>query len=214
MVLNPICKQMVGKAFLLKNVPEEGLEFLLNSGHTEHAGRGQVLYAPQRFQRSLGLVLSGKVRVTRGEMLVTVLGKGDWFGAAALFNEREEYPSTLTALSECTVLFFPQESVAELMHRWPMAGENYVRYLSERIGFLSDRLNSLAAGNAEEKVEQFLLRSADETGTVTVSATAMAQALGLGRASIYRSFDALERRGVIARDGKHIYLMKPHEQEE
>lgn len=210
MALTPVCRQMVSKSFLLRGVPEEGLEFLLSGGHTERAGRGQVLYAPQRFRRCLGLVLSGKVRVTRGEMFVAALGKGDWFGAAALFNEREEYPSTVTALSECTVLFFPQESVAELMRRWPMAGENYVRYLSERIGFLSDRLNSLAAGNAEEKVEQFLLRSADETGVFTGSATAMAQALGLGRASVYRAFEALERRGVITRDGKHIRVLKTH----
>ncbi len=210
MALTQTCKQAVEKSFLLRNVPEDGLEFLLNGGHTEHAGRAQVLYAPQRFRRCLGLVLSGKVRVSRGEMFVAVLGKGDWFGAAALFNEREEYPSTLTALSECTVLFFPQECVAELMHRWPAAGENYVRYLSERIGFLSDRLNSLAAGSAEEKVEQFLLRSADETGVFTGSATAMAQALGLGRASIYRAFEALERRGVMTRDGKHIRIIMTH----
>ncbi len=211
MALTPACKQMVGRSFLLRNVPEEGLNFLLDNGHMEHAGRGQVLYAPERFRRCLGLVLSGRVRVTRGEMFVAVLEKGEWFGAAALFNERDEYPSTLTALSECTVLFFHQESVAELMRRWSSAGENYVRYLSERIGFLSDRLNSLAAGTAEEKVEKFLLRSADETGAVTVSATAIAQALGLGRASIYRAFEALEGRGVITRDGKHIYLVKTRE---
>ena len=214
MSLTQASRQIIRQSFLLRGVPEEGLEFLLEGSHPEQAGRTQVLYAPQRFRRCLGLVLSGKVRVTRGEMFVAVLGKGDWFGAAALFNEREEYPSTLTALSECTVLFFPQEQVAQLMHRWPAAGENYVRYLSGRIGFLSDRLNSLAAGSAEEKVEQFLLRSADETGAVTVSATAMAQALGLGRASIYRAFDALESRGVITREGKHIRVVRPCEQEE
>lgn len=204
-------KELMRRSFLLRNVPEEGLEFCLSEAYIQQALRGEVLYSPERFQRCLGLVLSGRVRVSRKELFVAVLEKGDWFGAAALFTERDEFPSTLTALTECTVLFIPQQTIKQLMSRWPQAGENYVRYLSGRIGFLSDRLNSLAAGSAEEKVEQFLLRSADETGVFTGSATAIAQALGLGRASIYRAFETLESRGVITRDGKHICLVKTRE---
>lgn len=204
-------KELMRRSFLLSNVPEEGLEFCLSEAHMQQAQRGEVLYSPERFQRCLGLVLSGRVRVSRKDLFVAVLEKGDWFGAAALFTDREEFPSTLTALTECTVLFIPQQTITQLMSRWPQAGENYVRYLSGRIGFLSDRLNSLAAGSAEEKVEQFLLRSADETGAFTGSATAIAQALGLGRASIYRAFETLEGRGVITRDGKRIYLVQTRE---
>ena len=197
-------RDLARESFLFREVPEEALDFCLEHSEEEQAPRGAALYTPARFRRCLGLVLTGRVRVTRGDLFVNVLERGDWFGAAALFNDREEYPSTLTALTACRVLFFPQDTVAELMERWPRAGANYVRYLSSRIGFLSDRLNSLAAGTAEEKVEQFLLRSADEDGRVTVSATAIAQALGLGRASVYRAFDSLEQRGVLSRTGKEI----------
>lgn len=197
-------RKLAMESFLFRGVPEQALDFCLTQSQGEHAGRGDELYTPGKFRRCLGLVLSGRVRVTRGEMFVGVLERGDWFGAAALFHDREVYPSTLTALTECEVLFFPQEAVEQLMERWPKAGANYVRYLSGRIQFLSDRLNSLAAGSAEDKVEQFLLRSADEHGAVTVSATAIAQALGLGRASVYRAFDHLEERGVISREGKKI----------
>ena len=199
-------RKLAMESFLFRGVPEDALDFCLEQCRGEHAGRGDELYTPVNFRRCLGLVLSGRVRVTRGDMFVGVLERGDWFGAAALFHDREEYPSTLTALTECDVLFFPQETVEQLMERWPKAGGNYVRYLSGRICFLSDRLNSLAAGSAEEKVHQFLLRSADEHGEVHVSATAMAQALGLGRASVYRAFDALEERGVITKDGKRIIV--------
>ena len=199
-------RELVKNSFLLQQVPEDGVDFCLAQSGEEHAARGQTLYTPEKFRRCLGLVLEGRVRVTRGDMFVGVLERGDWFGAAAVFHEREEYPSTLTALTECHVLFIPQQTVEQLMENWPKAGANYVRYLSGRIQFLSDRLNSLAAGSAEEKVEQFLLRSADEHGEVTVSATAMAQALGIGRASVYRAFDALEERGKITRQGKKIRI--------
>ena len=197
-------RKLVQESFLFRGVPEEGLEFCLSRCEDAAAPRGEALYTPEHFRRCLALVLSGRVQVTRGEMLVAVLERGGWFGAAVLFNDREEFPSTLTALTGCEVLFFPQETVEQLMARWPEAGANYVRYLSGRICFLSDRLNSLAAGSAEEKVKQFLLLRADAAGTVTVSATAAAQALGLGRASVYRAFEALEAEGVIVREGKEI----------
>lgn len=203
-------RELVRQSFLFRGVPEEVLDFCLAESRQERAERGAALYTPTRFRRCLGLVLAGKVRVTRGELFVGILSRGDWFGAAALFNDREEFPSTLTALAECTVLFFPQETVARLLRQWPEAGENYVRYLSGRIGFLSDRLNSLAAGTAEEKVEQFLRHGAHENGTVTVSATAISQALGLGRASVYRAFESLEERGIITREGKQIRVLETH----
>lgn len=206
MELTPKQRTLAEETFLFRGVPEEGVDWALERGCPEQAPRGAVLYTNRRFRRSLGLVLSGRVRVTRGELAVSVLEQGDWFGAAALFNDREEYPATLTALTVCQVLFLSQETVKELLERWPAAAENYIRYLSGRIGFLSDRLNSLAAGTAEEKVEQFLLRSADGSGMVTVSAAGIAKALGLGRATVYRAFESLEARGALSRAGKTIIL--------
>jgi CRP-like cAMP-binding protein len=200
--------QLLEASFLFQGVPREGVDWAADRAHTEGAAQGTVLYAPERFQRSLGLVLSGQVRVTRGELVVALLERGDWFGAAALFNDREEFPSTLTAVGACQALYLSQETVAQLLERWPAAAENYIRYLSGRIGFLSDRLNSLSAGTAEEKVKQFLLRQADETGTVTASADDLAKALGLGRASIYRAFESLAEQGFLSRRGRTIRLAR------
>lgn len=199
-------RSMLRDSFLFREVPEAGLDWALAQSRRETAPKGAVLYTTRQFQRCLGFVLSGKVRVTRGELYVDVLEPGAWFGAAALFNDREDYPTTLTALADCEVLFLSQETVAGLMERWPRAGVNYVHYLSGRICFLSDRLNSLAAGSAEEKVEQFLRRSAGADGVVCVPATAVAQALGLGRASVYRAFETLEERGVLTRDHKKFII--------
>lgn len=199
-------RQIAEQSFLFRNLPEQALDWALANGRVEEAGRGALLYTPGRFMHSLGLVLSGRVRVTRGDLLVDVLETGGWFGAAALFNGREEYPSTLTALSECQVLFLSQETVETLFERWPDAAVNYIRYLSGRICFLSDRVNSLSAGSVEEKVARFLLRGADERGVVRTPAASIAKSLGVGRASVYRAFERLEERGMISRSGKEISL--------
>lgn len=197
---------IIRNTFLFRQVPEEAIDWAITNATAETVQRGEALFTPGQFSHSLGLVLSGRLKVTRENLFVDILEPGDWFGAAALFNQREEYPSTLTALSECSVMLLPQTAVEALMERWPRASLNYIQYLSGRICFLSDRVNSLAAGTAEGKVEQFLLQSADENGVATVSAAAMAKALGIGRASVYRAFERLEERGVISRSGKQIIL--------
>ena len=42
--------------------------------------RGAQIYSPRRFRRSLGVILAGRVRVTKGELVVSTLGPGELFG--------------------------------------------------------------------------------------------------------------------------------------
>ena len=67
-------------------------------------GKGGVIYAPHAFRRCLGVVLEGRVQVNKGALIMSVLEPGDLFGAAALFNDRADYATTLTARAPCRVL--------------------------------------------------------------------------------------------------------------
>ena len=70
-------RELVKNSFLLRQVAEDGVDFCLAQSEGEHAQRGETLYTPEKFRRCLGLVLEGRVRVTRGEMFVGVLERGD-----------------------------------------------------------------------------------------------------------------------------------------
>lgn len=170
--------------------------------------RGSVVYAPGQFRRCLGVVLQGKVEVRREALLMATLTGGDVFGAAALFTDSENYPTTLTALTPCQALLIPQESVRRLLHQCGPFAEDYAAYLSGRIQFLSQRLEAVSTPSAGGKLASYLL-SAQEDGAVTLSATQLCQHLGVGRATLYRAFDALEGVGAIAREGKTIRILRP-----
>ena len=175
--------------------------------------KGQVIYAPNRFRKELAAVLSGQVLVTKGdgELVVSLLGPTDLFGAAALFNAEEEYVSTLTARTKSSVLFLSQDSVRQLIDSQPLFRKNYIRYLSCRIRFLSDKIDSLIQGSSEKKLSCFLLRQMDAEGRVRVgcSMTELAARLNIGRASLYRELQKLEERGILTRDGKIIVIQQP-----
>lgn len=169
--------------------------------------KGAVIYTPENYSRSLGFVVRGKVRVAKEALVLNILNVGDVFGAAALFSERGDYATTLSAFTECEVVFLPQETVQILLFESNAFVENYVRYLSGRIQFLSTRLDAVSAGTVERKVAQYLLGNADEDMSVSISATCLARRLSISRASLYRAFDVLEKDNAIARDHKCIRIV-------
>ena len=171
----------------------------------ETFGREAVIYSPERFQRCLGVLLQGRARVTKGPLVVSVLEPGALFGAAALFHRRARYETTITALGPCAVAFFPEALVAGLLDDCPPFRRSYIAYLSERIHFLSRKVEALTASSVTGKLARWLL----ETGRTEVScpATELSRRLDVSRASLYRSFEELETAGAIRRTGKTIAIL-------
>ncbi len=166
-----------------------------------------VVYSPRHFRRSLGVVLSGQFQVTKGALAVSVLGPGDLFGAAALYSDEPEFASTVTAKGPSRCLMLEQPLVDRLLAEHSQIRENYLRYLTGRVRFLSGRLQALAQPGAEGKLARYLLSGGG--GELTCSATQLSQRLGLSRASLYRAFAALEENGLITRRGKTITVADP-----
>ncbi len=172
--------------------------------------KGEVIYSPESFRRELGIVLSGAVTVRKGALTVSELAPGDLFGAAALFTDEELYVSTLTARKASHILFLTQEQVASLIHQSSVVRDNYLRYLAQRIRFLSAKVDALSSGSGERKLSDFLLKNMGESGVITVrSLTELASRLGVARASLYRQLDRLLDAGIIAKSGKTITVLKP-----
>lgn len=172
--------------------------------------KGAVIYSPESFRRELGVLLRGVLTVTKGTLTVSELGPGELFGAAALFTDEERYVSTLTARSAAEVLFLSQESVSRLIDLSAVIRENYLRYLAQRIRFLSAKVDALSAGTGERKLTAYILRNSDAKGRLTVrSMTELASTLGIGRASLYRELSKLTEAGLIEHSGKTILLLEP-----
>ncbi len=192
---------------LFAEVPVDTLERLLATAEEVRVPRGETIYTPRRLPRGRGRLLAGRVRVSNQTRVVCGVCAGGLVGAAALFTDSVEYATTLTALRDCTILLIPQMAVSLLLRESPRFAENYVRYLSGRIQFLSARLDAVTAGSAEAKLGQFLLANADGEGRLVISATQLSARIGVGRATLYRAFDALEKEGAIRRAGKEIQIL-------
>ena len=191
---------------LFRGVSEELLQALAGAeGASLVRFEPGVVYSPRHFRRSLAVVLSGQLQVTKGALAVSVLGPGDLFGAAALYSDEPEFAATVTAKRPSRCLMLEHHLVDRLLAEQGQIRENYLRYLTGRVRFLSGRLQTLAQPGVEGKLARYLLAN----GGSSCPATELCQRLGVSRASLYRAFAALEENGLITRRGKTITVADP-----
>ena len=81
--------------------------FLQQNGQSRCFAKGEEIYSPAHYSKSLGILLRGKAVVERDQVLLNQLSAGECFGVAALFVQREQYVTTVRARTDCKVLFCP-----------------------------------------------------------------------------------------------------------
>lgn len=215
MKLNGTETELVLKTELFRGSPPGVLTRILAVSDCTAAAyeKNEVVYDKTNFSRSLGIVLEGRLRVTKENadkrsIVMSTLQRGAMFGAAALFNSELEYATKITAIEHSRVLFLPQRLIKRMIEREPEIAENYIRYLSERILFLNRKIYFLTAGTAEQRLAGFLLDNlaVGEFSEMPMPMHRLADALNMSRASLYRAFDELTASGAVSKQGKLVCI--------
>lgn len=215
MKLNETETELVLKTELFRGSPPSVLTRILAVSDCTAAEyeKNDVVYDKTNFSRSLGIVLEGRLRVTKENadkrsIVMSTLQRGAMFGAAALFNSEPEYATKITAIEHSRVLFLPQRLIKRMIEREPEIAENYIRYLSERILFLNRKIYFLTAGTAEQRLAGFLLDNlaVGEYSEMPMPMHRLADALNMSRASLYRAFDELTASGAVSKQGKLVCI--------
>lgn len=174
--------------------------------------KGDVIYSAESFSHAIGYILNGKAVAVanNGSLLhMNTFEKGACFGVAAVFGSETDYVSSVIAKSECEILFITEEELEKIFSLFPVCSINYIKFLSEKIRFLNKKLDMLSRPCAEDTVYNYLSSSkgADGVAKIPKSMTLVAKTLGIGRATLYRSLDALENKGKILRENNYIKVI-------
>ena len=173
---------------------------------------GESIHSDRDGLPALGFLLCGGAEIVRGregcEVFLRSMQSGDVFGAAVLFAERCTAITEVRAKGKTRVLFLPQSEVEVLLRKNADAALGYIAFLSEKVRFLNRKIATFTAGSATEKLATYILQYASgERFTPPVSYSRMAEALGLGRASLYRAIDELCALGAIRKEQKDILIL-------
>ncbi len=201
-------------SFLFRGLPclsAQETEGLMSD--TVFFARGECVYESEKFKNALGIIVSGKVRVSSAEeksgVILRDMREEETFGAAALFGAGELYVSKICAITPCAVTFISEDTLRKLFSVYPEASVNYIRFLSSKIRYLNSKIAQLSLPNAEARVLEHMRKHAGEDGKLRAgSMSAIAKKLNIGRSSLYRALSSLEENGYIFKNGDKWEIKK------
>lgn len=152
---------------------------------------------------ALGILLEGKIEVSKNGLLVHTLKLGDSFGIAALFGNMDKEVSTLTTVSKVEVLFITEKLLEELFKQDFSLAKRYIAFQADRICYLNQRLEECSGNNVLTKLAAYIMNTANErqTDIIKLNYSKTAAALNIGRASLYRALAKLEEEKLLSREG-------------
>ncbi len=129
--------------------------------------RGEVIFRQGEPGHVMYFVLAGKVHITHGvrgqEKVLTVLGKGSFFGELALFTKRNR-SATATVREDCEVIEVDAEQLEQFLTEHPEVARQMVHVLARRLRETDDMLENVRLEDAESRVTNTLLHFAEEAG--------------------------------------------------
>lgn len=197
---------------LFKGVDPERLVRLMEGFSPIEYEKGEKLLSVTNGVRHIGFIVRGKARVTRSTgkngVLMSILTPPGLIGAATLFRDNANAATEVLAMDNCKVLWLGQAEFSDMLRDNFDITLNYLAYLTDRIHFITDRIECIGSMDAASKVLSFIQQNAkDGIVELPYSVCSLADTLSIGRATLYRSLDELCTRGIIERNGRTIHLL-------
>ena len=208
-------KHIILSQKLFRGCSERNIEkLIIDSGTTVAFRSGEIM---ETDYRSVGILLSGRGVIyssdTSRRTLLRFIAPGDAVGVAGLFADKAPDTQIIACGDGKSEMFFIGREAFERLMAEETDGQfrtNLIKFLSDRVSFLNSRIDCVTGGSAERRLALFIKNSPEiSSGVISLgmSITALAHALDIGRASLYRAFDSLINDGIITRDGDRVIVI-------
>ena len=210
---NEICT-FLANTFLFNGFDLRDIELLLQQSTSEIVkySKGDIIYSPSDYEKKLGFVYDGECLVSRpgitSSVPLNLLKKHDSFGITAVFSTDDSFPTIVTAKSSCSVLFIKYSDLIHFINLDKRISLNTIRFLTQRISFLNEKVAAFSGGSIEEKLVSYILAKHKQAKSdeFTFNKKQTSEALNCGRASLYRAISQLESSGYISFKDKTIII--------
>ena len=178
-------------------------------------GEGRNIFLQEQPADSLFYIRSGKIKLTvisyeGKEAIVTILGKGEFFGKGCLAGQVLRF-ATATAMTDCTLDRIEKSLMKKILHEYHDISELFVTHLlSRNIRYEADIVDHLF-NSSEKRLAPILLllshlgkESKVETVIPRVSQDTLAQMVGTTRSRVSHFMNKFRKNGFIDYDDKEL----------
>ncbi len=163
---------------------------------------------------ALYVVAKGQVKVVLigedgREVILSVLGEGDFFGDMSLIDD-EPRSAHVIAMEDSSLLVLRREDFQGLLTQAPSIALALLRELSRRLRRVDEKVGSLVLLDVNGRVAQLLLDMADESRSDRITRRlthhTIAQMIGSSRETVSRTIRELVEKGYIEISRREIVI--------
>src|SRR5688500_3944906 len=206
---------------LFADLDDRELAAIAAVAKTRHYAKDDVVFHADESGDIFCLIREGQVKVTMispegKEIILTMLGPGEFFGEMALLDD-EPRSATVIATEPLDVVTIWRSDFLQILQENFSIAKKVLAELSRRLRKMSNRIESLATMDVYGRLARFFLDLAAESGVPRddgyVSVTrpthqAIANTIGTSRETVSRLIHDLMRQDLLLSEGKTIYLRK------
>ena len=204
---------------LFGSLGERELQAIADRAVARRVPKGEHLFLEGQEAQGLYIVAEGAIRAFREsgegrEQVIHVERAGATIGEVPVFDNGN-YPSTAAAEEDSAVLFIDKRDVHRLCMEHPQIGLSALRILAGRLRRNAGLIESLSLREVDQRLARFLLSEARLRGhlkgggtgfELTLTNQQIAARIGTVREVVSRALGRLQQNGLVAVDGKEIFI--------
>ena len=162
----------------------------------------EIIFREVDFNRQLGVLLKGEVQIyktlsTGSELLLQHLSGDALLGIGYVWGDAEYFPATIKAITSCSILFLPKDSLRKLFLLEPTILDNFLYTINGSFLYLTNKIEMLALPSAKERLLFMITQACQSNKCITINKSKLCQELSISRASLYRCLEQLETEKYI-----------------
>lgn len=210
-------------AEVVRDLTPEARAALLEAGLLRRLPRRAALFAAGDPAEALYLVISGRVKLVRGnaegqEVILRFVGPGELLGAVAALPD-SRYPASAEAVEAAELAAWSRERLHPVLERHPGLALALLGLVTRRMGEVQGQLQELATERVARRVARALLRLAAQLGEKTdrgvridlpLSRQSLAELTGTTLFTVSRLLSAWEAAGLLEVGRERVTIRSPH----
>lgn len=158
----------------------------------------------------IGIVVEGEIVIAKESIagnrtIMTVLKKGEMFGEMVSFSDNKVWPATVTAQSDCVVIFVSPEKVIsqcdKMCHYHQKLIDNILKIMSKKALMLNRKVEYLSIRSLRGKLCAYLIEQNRQQGlpifSLPMNRDELADFFNVARPSISRELSKMKDEGLI-----------------
>ena len=183
--------------------------------------KGQMIYGPDKFSKSIYLVVAGKVGISQiaedgSEVLLEIVPPDELFGESAFLGVPRSSEQA-TAIEKASLMAWSVSDMEDLVTKRPRLAVALLQTLARHNAELTSRIESLSIDTIERRLARALLRfserlgAPEEDGSVKMmpfTHEMLAQYIGTSREIVTHYMTRFRKQGYISYSRQGILLFR------